>query len=470
MRLPMSMLTRVRMRGLLWVLSGLLTGVAFAADRPVPKRPDLALLLTDQQSGDALGIAGAPGLRTPAMDALAREGVRFTQAFCATPQCSPSRAALVTGRYPHRTGVVGNVQDGLGQPPAGMSGPLDRKLPNLGSHFRSAGYQTAYFGKWHLGGQPSDYGFEISVSPAGDEQVTGRVLEFLKSRKDPRPLLLIVSWLNPHEIYGANRAAPASPRAEVRAPASARDDLQLKPLPQRQFLNEDQGKPYRAYTPEAWRRYRSYYYRLIEDVDAQMGSVVKSLRAGSPEALVLFSSDHGDLQGAHGLPYKGPAMYEELVRVPFLLSWPGHVQPAVRDDLISNLDVLPTFCAAAGIKLPDGIHGRSLLSRGAPRDAVIGEYYGKQDWRVPSRMVRTRDWKYVRTLQYGEELYDLRSDPSETKNLAGEPQSAGHLKELSTRLDRWMQETGDPFPTWNVTDRKGKVLSPAETRAQQSTP
>jgi arylsulfatase A-like enzyme len=460
--------------GLALVLAGLLSGVALAAAEPEPRRPDIAILLTDQQSGDALGCAGTPGLRTPAIDALAKEGVRFTHAFCATPQCSPSRAALVTGRYPHRAGVIGNVQDRAGVPPAGMSGPLDPKLPNLGSLFRTAGYQTAYFGKWHLGGEPSDYGFEVSATPPGDEVVTERVLEFLKARTDRRPLFLIVSWLNPHEIYQARQAATEGKRAGVRLPASLNDDLSTKPFPQRQYLREDQGKAYVGYTAEQWRRYREFYYELIEHVDAQIGSVVKSLRAGSPQSLVLFSSDHGDLQGAHGLPYKGPAMYEELVRVPLIISWPGHVKPKTQSALVSNIDVLPTLCSAAGVKTPDGVDGHSLRdlleSTGSPapvRDIVIGEYYGKQGWRVPSRMLRTPDWKYVRTLQYGEELYDLRADPAEVNNLVHDPKHAARRRELAERLDHWIKETGDPFPTWTVTDRKGQVLSPEATRAQK---
>lgn len=456
------------------LLAGLLSGVALAAAAPEPRRPDIAILLTDQQSGDALGCAGTPGLHTPAMDTLAKEGVRFSQAFCATPQCSPSRAALVTGRYPHRAGVVGNVQDQGAAPPAGMSGPLDRKLPNLGSLLHTAGYQTAYFGKWHLGGEPSDYGFEVSATPQGDEVVTERVLEFLKTRTDHRPLFLIVSWLNPHEIYQARQATTGGKREGVRLPTSLNDDLSTKPYPQRQYLREDQGKQYVGYTADQWRQYREFYYGLIEHVDAQVGSVVKSLRAGSPQSLVLFSADHGDLQGAHGLPYKGPAMYEELVRVPFIVSWPGHVKPTVRNELVSIIDVLPTFCSVAGVKAPKGIDGHSLrdllepnTATGPARDVVVGEYYGKQAWRVPSRMLRTPDWKYVRTLQYGEELYDLRSDPAEVKNLASDPKHASRRRELAERLDRWIRETSDPFPIWTVTDRKGQVLSPAETQSQK---
>src|SRR5687767_12652549 len=147
---------------------------AIAATLPAPfraqgaaVRPDVIILLTDQQRSDAFGAAGAEDVRTPAMERLARDGVMFTRAFVATPQCSPSRAALLTGRYPHRTAVMGNsggegLEGGAAatdRPPAGMSGALDRSLSTLGSVFGAAGYETAYFGKWHLGRTPADYGF-----------------------------------------------------------------------------------------------------------------------------------------------------------------------------------------------------------------------------------------------------------------------------------------------------------------------
>lgn len=132
------------------------------------ERPDVTIVLTDQQRADAFGAAGAADLHTPAMDRLARQGVVFTRAFAATPQCSPSRAALLTGRYPHRTGVVGNTGAGGS---AGMSVALDRSLPTLGRVFAAAGYETAYFGKWHLGGTPGEYGFEVHNSSSSDPTV-----------------------------------------------------------------------------------------------------------------------------------------------------------------------------------------------------------------------------------------------------------------------------------------------------------
>jgi choline-sulfatase len=200
-------------------------------------------------------------------------------------------------------------------------------------------------------------------------------------------------------------------------------------------------------------------------VDAEIGQVTQKTRSDNANTLVVFSSDHGDLGGAHGLPFKGPAMYEELVLVPLIISWPGRVSPSVSDALVSNIDILPTLCEAAGIKPPGDIDGRSLLPilMGKAqisdwRDAVFVEYYGKQNWRVPIRMIRTGLWKYVRYLHYGEELYDLAGDPHELRNLAGSRQHDAKRKELGARLDRWMTETRDPFLQLKVTDRNGQQI------------
>ncbi len=445
-------------------------GVA-AADR---ERPDVAILLTDQQRADALSIAGTAGADTPAMDALARGGVRFTHAFCATPQCSPARAALLTGRYPHRTGVMGNVSENR-SPPAGQSPKLDPRAVTLGSVFAAAGYQTAYFGKWHLGGRPAEYGFEIDGSGrAPGRRVTERVVAFLESRGSAdtqhRPLLLIASWINPHDIYQINRAhdVDAERVKRVRLPANLDDDLSQKPFPQRHYLAEDQGKPFRHYTRDQWRRYGAFYQQLTLKVDGEVGRVVKALRSANPKTLIVFSSDHGDLGGAHGLPYKGPAMYEELIRVPLIISWPGGIAPKVSDALVSQLDLLPTLCALAGIDAPPSLDGRSLqpLLTGATadatpwRDALVLEYYGKQNWRVPIRAIRTRAWKFVRYRHYGDELYHLERDPHERTNLANEKAHASTRQAFAARLDRWMKRTQDPFDRLTVTNRQGRIVSP----------
>lgn len=440
------------------------------------ERPDVLLVLTDQQRADAFGAAGAAELHTPVMNRLARQGVLFTRAFAATPQCSPSRAALLTGRYPHRTGVMGNIAGGgaSGSPPAGMSRALDRSLPTLGRVFADAGYETAYFGKWHLGGTPGDYGFESHNSRIDDSMLAGHVVSYVQKRAASgtrRPLFLVVSWLNPHDIYNVLRAAQPDSRAlaTARLPSNLADDLRRKPFPQRHYLEEDQGQPFVGADAELWRRYRAFYNGLVETVDREIGKVLDGLERSDIPPITVFSTDHGDYGGAHGLPYKGPAMYEEVVRVPLVISWPGRIRPAHSDALVSLIDLLPTLCDLAGVPAPDGVDGLSLRpileqrASGA-REMIFGEYYGKQSWRVPIWMVRTARWKYVRYLSYGEELYDLSADPGELRNLAQEPSAASERTRLARELDNWIRRTGDPFPGLTTTDRTGRIVASDQIR------
>jgi choline-sulfatase len=376
----------------------------------------------------------------------------------------------MTGRYPHRTGVMGNTAGGegataKGPPPAGMSGALDRSLPTLGRIFAAAGYETAYFGKWHLGGTPGEYGFDTHDAKVHDPSLASRVVSFLQKRapKPRRPLLLVVSWLDPHDIYGVLSAAPPDARAMsgTRLPPNLIDDLRDKPFPQRHYLEEDQGKPFVGADPKVWRRYRAFYNGLVETVDREIGTVLGAIATGDVPPITVFSTDHGDLGGAHGLPYKGPAMYEELVRVPLVISWPGTIQAARSDALVSLIDLLPTLCDLTGVPAPanvDGLSLRPVLERRAQqvREIVFAEYYGKQAWRVPIRMVRTARWKYVRYQGHGEELYDLDVDPGELRNLAATSAGAAERARLARELDEWIKRTGDPFPQLTATDRSGR--------------
>lgn len=463
----------------LTALLALITAPALlAADRP-----DIVIILTDQQQAAAMSCSGNPGLSTPAMDGLAREGVRFTHAFCSTPQCSPARAAMWTGHYPHRTGVMGNVADRT-PPPAGMSEPLRLETTTIGELFAAAGYETAYFGKWHLGRDPGQHGFQThETRHARGPRLTENVQSFLKGRrpKEPRqPLLMIVSYINPHDIYLIAQENTQSARELPRPvlPPNLDDNLDHKPLPQKMFLELDQGGPFLGADKRVWREYLDFYYGLTEKVDADVGKVVQAVREWSPDSLIVFTSDHGDLAGAHGLPFKGPATYEELVRIPLIISWPGHMEPDVRDQLVSHVDLLPSLCEICGVKAPADLDGQSLvpLLRGRPkpdlpwREAVFAEYYGKQAWRVPIRMVRTPRHKYVRYLGYGEELYDLERDPAEMNNLARSDAHQELRAQMSARLDDWIKRTGDPFESLPITDRQGNPIKLDQATSTHSSP
>lgn len=410
--------------------------------------PNVLLFLTDQESQRVeRGL-----LRLPNRERLERGGVRFERNWCAAPQCSPARAALLSGRYPHRTGVLGNVG-------AAGGAPLRADEASLGNVFRKAGYRAGYFGKWHLsqGSRAGweEHGFEAAQPVRGGDAAVAEAAARWIAGAAGGPWLCVVSLIQPHDIYDYPRRARLAAlegrempiRAGMSAPASGAADLNDRPRPQRQYREDDQGQVAADYTADDWRRYRSFYYELIEDADRNLGKLLDAVEG--TDTVVAHTSDHGDGLGAHGLAFKGPFLYEELLNVPLTVSRPGLPQAgaAVRE-LTTHADVLPTLCDLAGIPAPPDRDGRSLRpllegTGGWRRDAVFAEYYSKQRWANPARAVRDDRWKLVEYLRGGRELYDLVRDPSETENLAGAPARREIERELLARLDAWAAQTYD---------------------------
>ncbi|HEY8744361.1 MAG TPA: sulfatase-like hydrolase/transferase, partial [Chloroflexota bacterium] len=373
-------------------------------------RPHILLILTDQQQAAMLGSAGHRALHTPAMDRLAQEGIRFTRAFCTSPQCSPSRSSLLTGLYPHRTTVLGNI-------PETTFGPaqLPPDLPTLGSLLQAEGYRTAYFGKWHLGAandpaaNPLAYGFahytptRLASELESEDGLAAAAAAFIDGYPDAQPLFLVASFNDPHGVYALPRVRQPLATDGVHLPESFDDDLAGKPAAQRRYRDEDQPAALPLDEPTA-RRYLAWYATMVERADGYLGRILTGLD-GRPDlvhnAIVIFASDHGDLACAHRLPFKGPCMYDELMRVPLLLRGPGIAARQVRDELVTLADVLPTICDLTGVTPPtvDGTSLAPLLRSDAPtlpwRDTVIGQYHGKQRWCCPIRMLRTATRKLV---------------------------------------------------------------------------
>ncbi len=428
------------------------------AEKPAAP-PNILFILTDQQRYPYVGAYGIASVETPSMDSIARRGVLFSHAFCATPQCSPSRSAIMTGLYPHATGVMGNIG-------AAGGNPLPAHIPALGRHFFEGGYRTGYFGKWHLGGDPHDHGWLVydGCGRGIGDRVAEESVKFLDEVREP--FLLFCSFLNPHDIYGFKRLSKKTTRGkdEIKLPANLHDDLSKKPRPQLQYLQEDQGRAAIGLTKEGWIDYLNVYEHLVEKVDGDIGKILAALRRAEVEerTVIVFTSDHGDHCGGHGLPFKGPAMYEELVRIPLVISFPGRISSGQQiDELVVNVDLFPTLCDLAGLRPPQDIHGRSLnpLLKGEKvpwHEYVIGQYYSKQSWVNPIRMVRTKRWKYTRYRKWGEELYDLRKDPGELENLARTAAYAEAEGKLRGILDQWIEKTGDPFDSLHPTNRAGR--------------
>lgn len=442
----------------------------------VQKPPNLLFIITDQQFADAMSCRmGSKHLRTPAMDDLAARGILFTRAYSSNPLCLPYRTSVFTGLYPHQTGVTENVLP---------RGGLDQaRFVHLGRYFKEAGYDTGYSGKWHMAfdvNDPRGHGFEILGATKGgpDVDATNDALQFL-GRPHVKPFLLVVSFLNPHNICEwARRLAGRDQRlicGEIGEPpgrehlppapanlAAPRNEPDGMTLMRRAYQVEDGPFPVGRFTPEDWRKHRWGYYRMVELVDREIGRVLSALRAAKQEenTLIIFTSDHGECAGAHGFNQK-TVFYEESARVPLIVSWKGKTPSGTSDRLVNTgIDILPTLLDAAGLETPKRLPGRSLLPLALGRSVT--------DWRdhlvvqnnmaqagvlagmtpaMEGRMVRTDRYKYcVYTRgRQRESLVDLRTDPGEMNDLATNPQFRPVLLEHRELLARFGQEHADPL-------------------------
>ena len=435
-------------------------------------RPNILILLTDQQSATMLSAAGNPWLRTPAMDSLAASGVRFEKAYCTNPLCVPSRFSFLTGRYPSAVGVRHNEEkpsDAVRSIAAGAMGHL----------FQRAGYTTVYGGKVHLPGPMADIrscGFDVLTGDQRDG-LADACVDFLR-RKHARPFLMVASFINPHDIcYMAirdhdpkTRNVPPPLDEALKLPPGVSEAEFFRshcpPLPANFEIPAGEPEavtwlmtvtPFRQHardnwSKEQWRRHRWAYCRLTESVDAQIGRVLAAVRDAGLDGntLVVLTSDHGDMDSAHRLEHK-TVLYEESVRIPMIVSWPGRTAASRidREHLVSNgLDLLPTLCDYAGIRTPRGLEGRSLrpLAEGRPparwrKNLFIETAIGY--------MVTDGRYKYSAfDPDKGgrrEFLADLENDPGEMRNLAQDASRREVLTRLRAAMTGWRRRSGIRF-------------------------
>lgn len=432
------------------------------------EKPNILFILSDQQHWQAVGFED-PSFQTPSLDRLASEGTVFQNSFCTTPQCSPSRSSIMTGLYPSKTGVLGNM---------GAAGGNPLQVRTIGAMLQEAGYHTAYFGKWHLGkdsigiaGWDEDFGV-TGPETRDDREVTRRALDFLgRVGHRDKPFALFLSYNNPHDIYAFNGEEDPVPRNPVGLPSTWYDkDLATVPSVQQQFMREDQGKVMAHAEGPAWERYRELYREKVKLYDDEVGRVLTAFNNhGLQETtLVIATSDHGDMDGQHRLVYKGPFMYEHMMRVPLIIRPPASDRkPAATADLRTvNVDLVPTIADFAGVAIPetDGISLAPLINghkNVSQRPFVVGQYYSKQNWINPIRMIRTEHYKYNRYREHGEELYDMVQDPAELVNLASDTACRDVRKELGSTLNQWMSDNTDPFDSQTPTTRDGQALTGA---------
>ncbi|MGI6460572.1 MAG: sulfatase [Candidatus Hydrogenedentales bacterium] len=428
-----------------------------------PARPNIVYLLSDEHRRQSMSFTEMPELQTPHMAALAAQGVEFTHAISNYPVCSPHRAILMTGRWPYQQGVIDN------------NIRLDPGQPTLGKVFQSAGYRTGYIGKWHLGGTRAEpFGFETSLiwtgtgthydkaeyHPADGEAVrprgynatlmTDQALEFIRQSNAARqPFFLMLSWDPPHSTF---TDAPEDKKALY-----PEGSLPWRPNVRQAGDEVSVDAPGIALRND-WPNYQGYHAHITA-IDEELGRILAAIdELGlARNTIIVYTSDHGSMFGSHGVGSKRQP-YEESIRVPFLIRWPG-VIPAGRksEALFGSIDIMPTLCAVAGLDIPPTCMGQdfsSLLTHGSgPNpEAQFIMHIAKENAsggnKHPAplfRGVRTKNHTFAVRPDGGGVLFDNRQDPFQLNNLFSEPGSAALRGQLEALTRRFLDTAQDPF-------------------------
>ena len=397
------------------------------------------------------------------MAAMAAQGAEFTHAISNYPVCSPHRAILMTGRWPYQQGIIDNNID------------LDPGQPTLGKVFQGAGYRTGYIGKWHLGGTRAEpFGFDTSLiwtgtgthydkaeyHPAGGEPVrpkgynatlmTDQAIEFIRQSNDAaQPFFLMVSWNPPHATF---TDAPEDKKALY-----PEGSLPLRPNASGANEAVPAGAPDIARRND-WPNYQGYHAHITA-IDEELGRVLAAIdELGlARNTIVVYTSDHGSMFGSHGVGSKRQP-YEESIRVPFLVRWPGVVPPGHKSQaLFGSIDIMPTLCALAGLDVPSTCAGQDfspLLTSGTGPDpeAQFIMHIAKENAsggnKHPAplfRGVRTRTHTFAVKPDGEGFLFDNRRDPFQLNNLYADPGAAALRTRLEALTRRFLETARDPF-------------------------
>ncbi|NOZ21829.1 MAG: sulfatase [Planctomycetes bacterium] len=417
-------------------------------------RPNI-VLITWHDLGDWLGCYGREDVSSPCLDGLARQGVVFDNYFCTAPQCSPSRASMVTGLMPHSTGVLGLTHRGF---------DMDRDAITLPQLLKQGGYTTHLFGLQHECNDSAREGYDDIRSKSRHAKYVAEEAEsfFANASANDPPFFLAIGTSDVHRPYGETYDPEVMKR------------IQMPP-----------------YLPdcEAARRDLAVFYNNIKEADRQMGRIFDALdKSGlADDTLVIFTTDHGA-----ALPRAKTTLYDSGIKIAMMMRWPRVLRGGVRTDaLLSNVDLFPTILDIAEVKKPIRLHGRSFANLlfdkpHEPRREIFAEMTWHTQYR-PMRAIRTKDHKYIINYcgpipmiveggaisRYGaglteeyyssplprEELYDLQADPDEMNNLADDPCKAQLKAQLRNHLLHWMTSTNDPI-------LKGTVPNPHPDRAE----
>jgi arylsulfatase A-like enzyme len=447
----------------------LLAALAAAQPSPAAERPNVVFILTDDQRWDAMGVvqreqgekARFPWFKTPHLDRIAAEGVRFRNAFVVNALCAPSRASFLTGCYGHVNGIVNNHTE------------LAPDRVTHASLLRAAGYATGYIGKWHMNGQVERPGFDFAASFVGqgkyfdcpivvngkttpskgwvDDVSTDYALQFLRENKG-KPFLLCVGYKAAHGPF-----EPPDRRKDDFAGEEARTVPSLGLSAPYRGGGDGSAPAAAAAGAPAKARTNLGYFRCLAAMDDNVGRILKELDdLGVAEStLLVFAGDNGFYFGEHGLGDKRSA-YDESLRIPLLLRYPRlGVKGKSVDAMVLNVDFAPTALDYAGVEVPKAMHGRSwrpILQGEAPpdwRSAYFYCYFFERGFNTPTvTAVRTTSAKLIRYPGHDDwtEVFDLAADPYELKNLAADPAKADLRKALEAEYERQSAAVGFRIP------------------------
>ncbi|HRE80700.1 MAG TPA: sulfatase [Opitutaceae bacterium] len=436
------------------------------------KPRNVVFILIDDHRYDAMGFLGHPFLQTPHIDSLAKNGVYLKNACVTTALCSPSRASILTGLYTHKHRVIDNNRN------------IAAGTRFFSEYLQSAGYQTAFIGKWHMGGEsdgprpgfghwvsfrgqgtylPTQSGLNVNgvrVPQKGyiTDELTDYAVEWLKAQKpDTAPFCLYLSHKAVHANFTpAERHQGRYKNAVVSKPktsANTAETREGKPRWVRDQRNSWHGMDFPYHSDLDIDDYYRQYCETLLAVDDSVGRVLQQLKdmGAYDDTLVIYMGDNGFMFGEHGLIDKRVA-YEEAIRVPMVMQCPSLFSGGrVVEQVVANIDIAPTILEAAGLKMPTVMDGRSFLSlaQGKPtpwREYFLYVYYWEKNFpQTPTTFaLRGDQFKYI--TYYGlwdaDELYDLQADPEESRNLIFSPEHRGVARQMESKLYELMESEG----------------------------
>jgi len=437
--------------------------------------PNVLMIVCDQLRNDCLGYNNVYPVKTPNIDALAAEGMRFTNAFTSIPLCCPARQSLLTGVRAENFGCLWNLDV------ANMHGLQPGMLPTWPERMRDIGYNMAYIGKWDVDKQksPLDFGYdyyygmehydqfrrekypnesktfdwfgEVDDIPSEDSRIdvqAEKVIEQLnKYTASGAPWHIRLDYSEPHLPCNPTAEYAELYRAEDMEPwGSFGDTFEDKPYIQRQQLVswDKQDKPWSHWADNVAR-----YFATITQIDAAVGRILTALKESGQEdnTLIIFTADHGDMCGSHGMMDKLYVMYDDIVRIPTVIKWNGHIVPgSVYEDFATpTIDLPATLFDILGGDMPP-MQGISLMPifRGEItrpyRTEVLSSFNGNQFGFYKQRMLRDKKWKYIWNLTDVDELYDMENDPWELTNLIHNPEHAELISGMRKRLYKTLEK------------------------------